>query len=82
MHPFPCSSSPLQATGTAINLDSRGCYPAESNSLVVRQSVHGLLGKVEARGGVVDGQHVDGDTVVGQLEAGTALEGISHVSIV
>lgn len=42
-------------------------------SLVVGQGIHGALCEVEARCGVVDGEHVDGLAVVGDAVAGAAL---------
>lgn len=55
------------------DLDGGGVDTAKSRGLAVGQLVHGRLGEVEAAGGVVDGEDVDGPAGVGELPAGAAL---------
>jgi hypothetical protein len=69
-------SSPLQAAGACGDLGGSGIDTAQGDGLAVGQGVHGVQGNVEARGGVVDGQDVDGLAVVGELPAGAALWGV------
>lgn len=48
---------------------------AEGGGLAVGELVQGGLGDVEAGGGVVDGEDVDGAPAVAQLPASSALKG-------
>lgn len=71
----PATTSLWQAAVGGSDLDSGGLNTAEGSSLAVGQLVHGGLGDVEAGGGVVDGQDVDGAATVAQLPASSALRG-------
>lgn len=64
------------------DLDGSGINTAEGGSLAVGQLVHGGLSEVEAGGGVVDGQDVDGASAVAELPASSALRpGVSWLFI-
>lgn len=63
----------LQTTGADGDLGGGSIDAAEGDSLAVGEGVHGVEGNVEARGGVVDGEDVNGLAVVGELPAGAAL---------
>lgn len=63
----------LQTAGADGDLGGGGIDTAKGDSLAVGEGVHGVEGNVEAGGGVVDGENVDGLAVVGELPAGAAL---------
>lgn len=63
-----------QTAVRSSDLDGGGLNAAEGGSLAVGQLVHGGLGEVEAGGGVVDGEDVDGAPAVAQLPASSALD--------
>lgn len=63
----------LHAALGSGNLGGRGINVAKGRSLTVGQSVQGIQGNVEARGGVVDGEDIDALAVVLKLPAGAAL---------
>lgn len=69
----PAASSLWQTAVGGSDLDGSGLNAAEGGSLAVGELVHGGLGDVEAGGGVVDGQDVDGAATVAQLPASSAL---------
>lgn len=48
---------------------------SELRSLVVRQSIHGALSKIEAGGSVVDGEDINRLPIVGDAVARAALQG-------
>lgn len=70
----PAATSLWQAAVGGSRLDDGGLNTAEGSGLAVGQLVHGGLGDVEAGGGVVDGQDVDGAATVAQLPASSALK--------
>lgn len=68
-----CTTCALwQTTVRGGSLDNGGLDAAEGLGLAVGELVQGGLGDVEAGGGVVDGQDVDGAAAVAQLPAGAA----------
>lgn len=62
----------LQTAVADRNLGRRGIDASQLDGLATRQGVHGVERNVEARGGVVDGQDVDGVAAVRELPAGAA----------
>lgn len=66
----------LEAAVAVSNLGILSINTAKSRRLAVGEFVHSCLGEVEAIGGVVDSQHVDGLAVVGDAVASSALCGV------
>lgn len=64
----------LQPTLTNSNLHRRSRHPPQLNRLIPRQVIQRRLRDIEPRGGVVDGQHVDGRGVVCEFPATSALQ--------
>ena len=67
--PVACS----QTTVAEIDLGNIGLDTAEEGGLAVGQVVHGIQRDVQPGGGVIDGEDVDGLSVVGGRPAGSAL---------
>ena len=63
-----CSETAL----AGVDLLRLGIDAPQEDTLVVRERVQRAERDVEARVGVVDGEHVDGHAVVGELPAGAA----------
>lgn len=63
------TSTFLQATGAPVDLGHSGVHSAQERSLTVRQSIHRLQRHVDSITGMVDGQDIDCDSVVGDGEA-------------
>lgn len=74
-HPHALETAHVQSDLRIRRLDT-----SQLRGLVICQFVHGALGKVEAVGGVVDCEDVDGFAVVGYAVACAALYPSHHIS--
>ena len=63
----------LQSAVAGSNLSVLSVNASQSRSLPVGKLVHGCLGEVEALSSVIDGENVDGFSVVGNTVACSAL---------
>lgn len=66
------SRTDLETAVADRNLGRRSIHASQLHSLATRQGVHGVERNVEAGGGVVNGQDVDGVAAVRELPAGAA----------
>ena len=74
MNFFSCDSPYyLETTHAGVDLLGLGVDTPQEDTVAAREGVERSERNVEARGRVVDSEHVDGHAVVGELPAGAAL---------